>query len=213
MEDIDDGLSPEDLANIARLSVTPIYRLYFNIQSGEILCISNEIRHEYDHFIKISFEQYEALASGREQFKDWSVIKTKTIDNEYGVELVQKEFQGHTFKNNMFEWIVNPPTKSTELTVHWDEYNAQWTFIISDIARQKIYDGKIATPKVKFFITLKNDLDFLIRTVDIELPSLVTDKVIVPFTTMLETRIDRISISSKTVFDSYGLKIWKDKTK
>jgi hypothetical protein len=175
--------------------------------------MSNEIRPEYDNFITISFDQYDALASGREEFKNWTVIKTQNPGNEYGVELVQKEFQGHTFKNNMFEWIVDAPSELTELVVHWDEFNKQWIFIISDLARQKIYDGKIATPKVKFFITLKNDLDFLIKTIDIELTSLVTDKVIIPFTTMLETQIDRISISSKTVFESYGLKVWKDKTK
>ena len=211
MEKIDDGLSPEDLANIARLSMVPVYRLYFNLESGEILAMSNEMRPEYDHFIKISYEQYDALASGREQFKDWSVIKTKTLDNEYGVELVQKEFQGHTFKNNMFEWIVDKPTKSTELTVHWDEYNSQWKFFMSNAARQRVYDGKIATDKVKFFITLENDFDFLIRTIDINLTSLIADTVIVPFITMLELEIDKISISSKTVFDSYGLKIWKIK--
>jgi len=82
---------------------------------------------------------------------------------------------------------------------------------MSNAARQRVYDGKIATDKVKFFITLENDFDFLIRTIDINLTSLIADTVIVPFITMLELEIDKISISSKTVFDSYGLKIWKIK--
>jgi hypothetical protein len=213
MKEIEDGLSPEDLANIARLSIKPIYRVYFNLESGEILSMSNEIRPEYDHFITISFDQYDALASGREEFKNWTVIKTQNPGNEYGVELVQKEFQGHTFRNNMFEWIVNAPSELTELVVHWDEFNKQWIFIISDLARQRYYERKITTNIVKFFITLENDFDFLIRTIDIELKSLIADKVVIPFTTTLETQIDKISISSKTVFESYGLKVWKDITK
>jgi hypothetical protein len=210
MNEIEDCLSPEDLANIARLTIKPTYRLYFNLDSGELLSVSNELRPEYDYSITISYDQYDAFITGKEQFKDWAVIKTKTLDNEYGVELVQKEFQGHTFRNNMFEWIVDEPTDQTELTVHWDHANQQWIFIITDDARQRFYDGKIATKTVKFFITLENDFDFLIRTINIELSSLILDKVIVPFESNLESHIDQISISSKTVFDSYGLKVWKD---
>jgi hypothetical protein len=209
----EDGLSPADLANIARLSVKPVYRIYFNLETGELLAASNEVRPEYDYSLTVQYEQYEAFVSGREEFKNWSAVKTKTFDNEYGVELVQKEFQGHTFRNNMFEWIIDPPTTSTELIVHWDEFNNQWIFMMSNGARQKVYDKKIITKIIKFFITLENDFDFLIKTIDIELHNLLSDKVVVPFTTTLETQIDKISISSKTVFDSYGLKVWKVKTK
>lgn len=213
MEEIEDGLSPEDLANIARLSIKPVYRVYFNLETGEILAVSNEVCPEYDYSITIPYEQFDAFVIGRENLKDWAIVKTNTPDNEYGVELIQKEFQGYTFRNNMFEWIIDSPTESTEMIVHWDEFNRQWTFIISDDARAKFYDGKITTKLIKFFITLENDFDFLIRTIAIELKSLIADKVVVPFETNLESRIDRISISSKTVFDSYGLKIWKDETK
>lgn len=213
MPEHEDGLSPEDLANIARLSVRPTYRIYFNLETGELLAASNEVRSEYDYSLTVQYDQYESFVSGNEEFKNWSAVKTKTFDNEYGVELVRKEFQGHTFRNNMFEWIVDPPTKTTELIVHWDELNNQWIFMISNGARQRYYDKQIATKIIKFFITLENDFDFLIKTIDIELHDLLSDKVIVPFTTTLESQIDKISISSKTVFDSYGLKVWKVKTK
>jgi hypothetical protein len=211
MTEIDDGLSAEDLVNIARLTAKHIYRIYFNIETGKILAASNEFKPEYDHSLIVSYEQYDALVANGD-FKDWVVVKTNTVDNEYGVELIRKEFQGQAFRNHMFEWIVDSPKKNTELTVHWDEYNQQWIFVISDNARQRYYDGKITTKIVKIFITLQNDLDFLIRTIDIEIKSLVADKVVVPFSTNLETQIDRISVSSKTVFESYGLKVWKDKT-
>jgi hypothetical protein len=211
VEDIDDGLSPEDLVNIARLSIKPVYRAYFNLDSGDILAVSNEIRDEYDHGIIIPYEQFESFVIGREQLKDWAVIKTKNPDNEYGVDLVQKEFQGQTFRNHMFEWIVDKPNKQTEMIVHWDEHKQHWIFMISDSARQRYYDKKITTKVIKFFITLNTDLDFLIRTIDIDLKSLVADKVVVPFQTNIETQLDIISISSKTVFDSYGLKVWKTK--
>ena len=210
MTEIDDGLSAEDLANIARLTAKHTYRIYFDIGTGELLAASNEFKPEYDYSLIVSYEQYDALVSTG-NFKDWAVTKTNTVDNEYGVELVRKEFQGQAFRNHMFEWISDSPKKNTELTVHWDEYNKQWIFIVSDNTRKKYYDGKITTKIVKIFITLQNDLDFLIRTIDIKLHDLSADKVIVPFITTLESQIDKISISSKTVFDSYGLKVWKIK--
>jgi hypothetical protein len=210
MTEIDDGLSAEDLANIARLTAKHTYRIYFDIATGELLAASNEFKPEYDYSLIVSYEQYDALVSTG-NFKDWAVTKTNTVDNEYGVELVRKEFQGQAFRNHMFEWISDSPKKNTELTVHWDEHKQHWIFMISDSARQRYYDKKITTKVIKFFITLNTDLDFLIRTIDIDLKLLVADKVIVPFQTNLETQIDIISISSKTVFDRYGLKVWKTK--
>lgn len=209
--DEDDGLSPEDLANIARLSMKHVYRAYFDIDSGQVLAISNEDRPEYDYSIVISYDQYDAFTTGKEQFKDWAIITTKNPDNEYGVELVRKEFQGLAFRNHMFEWISEEPTEDTELTVHWDEFNQQWIFIISDFARQQFYDKKITTQIIKIFVTLENDLDFLIRTIDLNIQDLIVDKVVVPFETKLESEIDKLSVSSRTVFDSYGLKVWKIK--
>ena len=115
MTEIDDGLSAEDLANIARLTTKHTYRIYFDIETGELLAASNEFKPEYDYSLIVSYEQYDALVSTG-NFKDWSVTKTNTSDNEYGVELIRKEFQGQAFRNHMFEWIVDPPTKTISCT-------------------------------------------------------------------------------------------------
>jgi hypothetical protein len=59
-----------------------------------------------------------------------------------------------------------------------------------------------------FFVTLETDFDFLIRTIFVDSVDLISSKQIsVPFTTKIEKRIDKISISSKLVFKTYGLKI------
>jgi len=60
-----------------------------------------------------------------------------------------------------------------------------------------------------FFITLETDFDFLVRTITFNIKDLVLDKVCVPFVSSVEEKIDKISISTKSLFSSYGLTIWK----
>jgi hypothetical protein len=62
-----------------------------------------------------------------------------------------------------------------------------------------------------FFVTLENDFDFLVRTIFLQAVDLLSsEKLIVPFDSSLEHKINKISISSKLVFKTYGLKIIHD---
>ena len=67
---------------------------------------------------------------------------------------------------------------------------------------------KVLTPKLVFFVTLETDFDFLIRTIFIDTQDLLSSKYLaIPFISTLETKIDKISISSKLVFQTYKLRI------
>ena len=207
MEDIEDCLSPEELA--ALVPIVQTYRCYFDIKTGSILAISNEVSTQYEHCVVIDYSLYEKFVTGQEQFKDWSVTRTKNPDSESGLEIVPVIKQELFFKNNMFEWITNKPTKKTELTVHWSQHEHMWVFLISNKVRQQYYDNVYTTDVLTFFITLETDFDFLVRTISINIKDLVLDKVCVPFITSAEEKIDKISISTKSLFSSYGLTIWK----
>ena len=208
MEDIEDCLSPEEIA-IAMTPVIQTYRCYFDIKTGEILAISNEENNLYEQGIVIDYPLYEKFVTGVEQFKDWTVTRTKNPDSESGLELVPKMQQELFFKNNMFEWITTKPNKKTELTVHWSPNESMWIFLISNKVRQQYYDNKYPMETLTFFITLETDFDFLVRTITINIKDLVLDKVCVPFITTVEEKIDKISISTKSLFSLYGLTIWK----
>jgi hypothetical protein len=211
MEDIEDCLSPEQIAAALSLAVQT-YRCYFDIETGDILAISNEENSQYEQGIVIDYPLYEKFVTGVEQFKDWTVTRTKNPDSESGLEIVPRMQQELFFKNNMFEWITAKPNKKTELTVHWSPNENMWIFLISDKVRQQYYDNKYPMETLTFFITLETDFDFLVRTITIDIKDLVLDKVCVPFTSSVEEKIDKISISTKSLFSSYGLTIWK-KTK
>jgi len=208
MEDIEDCLSPEEIA-AAIAPMVQTYRCYFDIKTGEILAISNEENSLYEQGIVIDYPLYEKFVTGVEQFKDWTVTRTKNPDSESGLELVPRMQQELFFKNNMFEWITSKPSKKTELTVHWSPNESMWIFLISNKVRQQYYDNKYSMETLTFFVTLETDFDFLVRTITINIKDLVLDKVCVPFIASAEKNIDKISISTKSLFSSYGLTIWK----
>jgi len=207
MEDIEDCLTPEEIA-AAMAPVVQTYRCYFDIKTGDIWAISNEENSQYESGIVIDYPLYEKFVTGVEQFKDWVVTRTKNPDSESGLELVPRMQQELFFKNNMFEWITAKSTKKTELTVHWSPNENMWIFLISNKVRQQYYDNKYPMETLTFFITLETDFDFLVRTITINIKDLVLDKVCVPFITTVEEKIDKISISTKSLFSSYGLTIW-----
>ena len=208
MDDIEDCLSPEELA-AAFAPTIQTYRCYFDIKTGTILAISNEASTQYEHGVVIDYALYEKFVTGQEQFKDWAVTRTKNPDSESGLEIVPIIKQELFFKNNMFEWITDKPTKKTELTIHWSPNENMWIFLISNKVRQQYYDNVYPMEILTFFITLETDFDFLVRTITINIKDLVLDKVCVPFITSTEEKIDNISISTKSLFSSYGLTIWK----
>ena len=208
MED-NDCLSPEEI-EAATKKIIPCYYAYYN-NTGEITAVSNTLLDNSETFLQISYEIFEQFVMGREHFKDWVVNRTKNSANEFGVEIVSKINQARTFKNNMFEMITNNKiTDDTELTIHWDQYNKKWIFIISDYARQRIYDSEIGTKVLNFFITYSLSFNFLIRTIEIPIDQLISDKVEIPFQSDKELEIGKINLSTKHVFDNYSLVIWKE---
>ena len=209
MEDEEDYLSPEEIEAATR-KIIPCYYAYYNA-TGEITAVSNTLLDNADTFLQISYEVFEQFVMGREYFKDWVVNRTKNSANEFGVEIVSKSDQAHTFRNNMFEMITsNAITDNTELTIHWDQYNKKWIFIISDYARQRIYDNEIGTKTLNFFVTYSSSFNFLIRTIEIPINQLISDKVEIPFQSDKESDISNINLSTKHVFDNYSLAIWKE---
>jgi hypothetical protein len=184
---------------------------YFDIDTGNLLAFSNELRSEYEYKLEVTKEQYHIFVSGIEKFSDWVVCRTKNVDYEF--ELVQKENQSILFKNNMLEKILNVPDIDTELTIHWDAFKKAWVFIITDEFRQRIYDqdhiSGIGYKNVEFYITVANEPNMLIQKVIIDIKQLIQDKTVIPFVSERETDIKQINIFTRNPFFSYSIQEWK----
>jgi hypothetical protein len=186
--------------------IPPRFYLHYDKKTGEILSVGNEISEVHKNRIEVTLEEHDRFLYGREKFHDWQVGYIRTNDNKTILALTPKTDQGYAFKNNVFEWIEDTPTKSTELTVTWDKPNNQWIFSLSDSAKNRLKD-KQSDPLV-FFVMLANDFDFLIRTIVINSLDLINfNSITKEFNTGLEQDISKISIASKIYFQSYGLKI------
>jgi hypothetical protein len=182
--------------------------VYFDKRTGQILSIGNEADLTYENGIKISFEEVEPFLDGKWKFTDYLVGYKRNEDGKSELTIVPNTDQGYAFKNNVFEWI-SETNKDTECIVTWNRPKYRWEFKI-DKNVAKSYDILIA-PKLIFFVTLENDFDFLIRTIFINLQDLISsENVTIPFESNIESKIDKISISSKLVFKSYGLRIIHD---
>jgi hypothetical protein len=179
--------------------------VYYDKKTGQLLSVGNEKDTNYDYGFKIAWEEAEPFITGKHIFRDYVVGYKKTPSGKSELAIVPVTDQGYAFKNNVFEWIT-PTNKPVECQVTWNKPNASWEFSI-DRKLTDSYDA-VLSPKLVFFVTLETDFDFLIRTIFIDLADLISTEIIsVPFESAIEQKIDKISISSKLVFKSYGLKV------
>jgi len=180
--------------------------LYFDKKTGQILSVTNEEDTSFENGLNLPFEDVEDFLTGKAKFKDYLIGYKKDQNGNSKLAIVPASDQGFAFKNNVFEWIKET-SDQVECIVTWNGPGKRWEFQINP--KFKDYYDVVASPKLTFFVTLEDDFDFLVRTIFVRMQDLVlaSDGYVVPFQNKLESRIDKISISSKLVFKSYGLRI------
>lgn len=180
--------------------------IYFDKKTGQIIGVTNYPEESYENGLNVPFEEVEDFLTGKWKFKDFLIGYKKDSTGKTQLGIVPASDQGYAFKNNVFEWIKET-SEQTEFIVTWNGPGKRWEFQINP--KYKNYYDVVAAPKLTFFVTLEDDFDFLIRTIFINIQDLVLadSAFIVPFKNSIETKIDKISISSKLVFKSYGLRI------
>lgn len=187
------------------LDIPHTYYVYYNKKTGNILSVTNEISTKYDRGIEVPFSDVEKFITGEWKFYDYTV-GYKNPDDKSTLSVLSRDHLGYTFKNSMVEWITEH-SKYSECVVEWDNPNSSWNFYLDD-AFKKHYNNTILDTQLVFFVTLETDFDFLIRTIFVRIPKLLTDdKVSIPFESNIEKKITQISISTKIVFKSYKLKV------
>lgn len=180
------------------------YYVYYDKTSGAILSASNEKSSQYEYGIELPFEDVEKLLSGEWKFSDYMVGHIK---GKYSI--ISNTTPAYAFKHNLFEWIVEQD-KETDCIVEWNSSRKSWIFSLSD-RYKTTHNDVMVIPNLIFFVTMASDFDFLIRTISVDMQTLlVSPNFEVPFESSIENQIDKISISSKLVFKSYRLQITND---
>jgi hypothetical protein len=189
--------------------LTPRFYAHYDAVTNEIVSVNN-FRHDgFTDAIEIDYVHYEKLILGHVKFNDFTIGTVIDSEGNPKLGLVSKYIlEGLNFKNRLLKWI-DKEIENSEIDVHWDEFNSQWVFNLSNEFRQKYYDNRLPISTVSFFIILGNDPNFIIRVIDLEFSKLILDKVVVKFETKWEQDISRISLTASLASIKYSLKIWK----
>jgi hypothetical protein len=192
---------------MARKRTVPIiqkYYLHYDQKTGKILSVSNEKNKNDEHSLEVSFEEYADFMLEVKNAREHTIGYAKDSEGKNKLVAIPSADQHYGFRNNVFEWITDLPNKDTELIVTWNSLDSEWVFQLSDEAKLRVSKGMITT--TVFFVMLENDFDFLIRSIMIDVSTLIENsQVHVPFISNIEHQIKKISISSKIYFQSYGL--------
>lgn len=190
---------------MAKLSNSPKYYVYYDKRSGEIIAACNERSTLYKHELITDSKDVEKLISGEWKLRDYLVSYTR-LEDDTVLSIIPKADTEYAFRNSIYEWI-GPSKKEAEVVVEWNKQDSVWKFSLSKSARDS-YDDGILVPRLNFFVTLESDFDFLIRTITIDAQEIINREIItIPFSSVFEQDINKISIGSKLVFKSYKLEI------
>jgi hypothetical protein len=188
------------------INPVPVYYAYYDKSTGEVISITNEKSIVHDNGIEISETEFRTLVSGTEPFSKYRIGYSKTPNGKTELSLVPISEHGYSFRSNMFEWITDSPTDGCDLIVTWDRNKKHWEFSLSSECKDRVLTDLMPSQLV-FFVTLETDFDFLIRTINLSTTDLVNSNITIPFNTNLENKIDKISIATKLLFNTYGLLI------
>ena len=196
-------LTEEEIYRILNHKYVSEYRVYFNKDDGSIYALSNEWLPEYDTSIEVKFESIERFW-GSDNFINFKVV----IDADGEVKFVNKNESDLVFKSNIIEGIRLTDLDTNVLTVTWTSKG--WEFLIHEkfLSHPR---AKSLNARLFFYVTKEDNINLLIRKIEIQLKSLLGEGILtIPFETEEEKMIDNISMITLPFFESYGMKIKYD---
>jgi hypothetical protein len=199
MDDEIEYLSEEMLALIDA-PILNLYYVYFD-ETGKIDSITNEKKlNSLLSFIEVEYKRVEKLLLGTENFINYVV---SLADKDTPVLVKKTEDAG--VNTNLLVSIDQPSSVSTTLNVKWDANIQSWKFYVNPEYKNQFKDLGLSS-QLLFFITIKNNSNFLVNSFSIDMKELIkSDSIVFPWKSKIEENFDNISISTKRFFDSYGI--------
>ena len=159
----------------------PKFYAHYNEDNGSIISISNEKLAMHTHSIEITFEDYEKFILGKNKILDYKI--------ENG-ELFCTKVEQPKLKNKQIR-LISSETDADITIFHWSK---GWTFLLSDSARQRIYDKKIIGEGATIFLSSEPEHNFLIKVFNLPFKELVLDKIVIHFENKQENDISNLSL-------------------
>jgi hypothetical protein len=197
----DEYLSDDDLLKLTNMQIIDPYRVYYLEDTGEIYSITNEILSVDCQNVEIEFEKIEKFLTGKDNF----VFYRLEFDEEDAIKFVNKRESPVLFKSNIIEYVRLNAHNNAVLQVTWTA--SGWLFKL-DKAFAGTPRGKSVNSKLNFFVTKENNINYLIRSIEITLKNLLAhDSVLIDFTDAREKDVYTLAMFTLPFFETYGMTI------
>jgi len=197
----DEYMPNDEYAKFYNRSFIDQYRIYYDKDTGDIVSITNELSSLPYETVEVDFSTVERFLIGKDNF----IFFRLEFDEEDAIKFVNKKESPVVFKSNIVEYIRVVEDNTAILQVTW--HTNKWVFTINkDFLNNP--RSKSLNSKINFFVIKENNINFLIRSIEIKIKDLVTtESVVVEFTTLEESNITEIAMFTLPFFESYGMTI------
>lgn len=197
--DEDEFLTQEQIDELMNIKYVFDYYVYFDKKDGAILAVSNEVYNHYESSVKVEFEEVERFFNNTDQHFNFKVI----FDADGKPSFVNK-FIASEVKTNIVE-TIRFTDEACVLTVVWTPNG--WEFVMDEVFLHHPR-AKSINYKLVFYVTHEDNINKLIRVIEIQLKNIVTNGTVkIPFISNQELKVDEISMFTLPFFESYGMKI------
>jgi len=192
----------EDLIAQALAPKSNLYFVYFN-EDGNIDAITNEKKlNSKLNCIEFDYKRVEKFFKTTENFINY---KVSLVDKD--TPTIVKKTEDAGINTNFLIPINKLPSNDTTLIIQWDRATKSWIFKIDDAYKLQLKELGL-NAQLLFFITLKINQNFLIRSISINITNLVkTGTINVEWITPVEQEFHKLSVTTRRFFDSYGIQV------
>lgn len=173
---------------------------YFVIFDNEynVLKVTTEVT-DKDTFFEIPKEEAVGFSIGTKSLQSY-FVKFSALGT-YSLE--EKKFEHINFMQNEIVEVLL--TSDANLVISHSKKNKKWKFTLDDRSKNEINSDQY-NRTLKFFIVKKDQPNNLIRTVELNLQSLINDEVTINFDTVKEENFTDVKVITKRYFNTIGIK-------
>lgn len=177
----------------------PVYRVYYDPVTGEINAITNEVNKNFNTYIEVKHRQVMDFLTGRKNYSSYRVVYSTPNESK----IVKKDTETYDFKS--IKTVGTTDNYAESIIIENNLKLKRWIFKLSDEDRNTIKDFRIHAV-LEFYITIADNPNYLIRTIKIKSTELAyNDKVYFDHTSKFESQPEKIKITTRAFFKSYGL--------
>ncbi len=192
----------DELAQLLAPPPPKNYFVYYDKKTGTILSVTNEKNDRLEYFLEVEKSVVTPFLDGTQAIKDYSVA----YDQKLGLTIIPREDEFFIRRTNIFE-IIKPVKvlDNTEFIIEWNKKVWGWNFYLTPHAKERLREEGLSQ-RIAIFISNASDLNFLLRVIYIDTSTLlIKEKIYEPFLSEKEHDISSLMLSSRLVFETYGL--------